>query len=461
MAFQTRNPATGQELAHFPFDSAAQLAETLTQATAAAAHWGALPIEARAVPLMALADALEAQAPALARLAALEMGKPLPQGRAEVLKCAATARYFACHAATLLADENLTTAATPQNRALLIYEPLGVVLGVMPWNFPFWQVIRFAVPTLLAGNAVLVKHAPNIPQCAAALAAICHQTLPAGLYADLRIAPETVTGLLADPRVAAVSLTGSERAGAAVAAAAGQHLKKAVLELGGADAFVVLADADVPKAAETAARARLLNAGQSCIAAKRFIIAREVADEFVPLFVQHLAQASGGDPLAPLHEETLDYGPLARPDLARQLTRQVAATVKAGARILLDGGQPSPDSCFFRPMVLTDIPPDSPAALEELFGPVAALFLAADEADAIHLANATTFGLGGTVWGRDLTRAERVARALRCGFVTLNGLTASAPELPFGGRGRSGYGRELGALGIREFTSSKTLVFNA
>lgn len=458
MTFQSLNPATGELLAPFPLHAPAEVARRLAVAASAAEAWRAQTTAARAATLPRLADTLLARAPALARLAALEMGKPLNQGLAEVQKCAATIRWFAQHAPTLLADEELPgPPAGSAGRRLLIHEPLGVVLGVMPWNFPFWQVVRFAVPALAAGNAVLIKHAPNVPQCAAALAEIFQETLPAGLYADLRVEPETVAELLADPRVAAVSLTGSERAGAAVAEVAGRHLKPSVLELGGSDAFVVLADADVSNAAETAARARLLNSGQSCIAAKRFVVVRAVADAFLPQFLQHLRTARGGDPLAP-GNETLSYGPLARVDLAQQLTRQVAASVAAGAQVLLAGGQPAPDSCFFHPAVLLNPPPGSPAHAEELFGPVASVFVVDDDEAAIRQANATPYGLGGTVWSADPARAERVARALRCGFVTVNGLTSSAPELPFGGRGRSGWGRELGALGIRAFTSAKTMV---
>lgn len=457
MPFQSQSPATGELLATFPIHSAANVEARLTAATTAAEQWRHIPVAERAAVLRPLADALLAHAPELARLAALEMGKPLAQGRAEVRKCADACRYFADHAPALLADEVLPVAPGGTGRRLLTYDPLGVVLGVMPWNFPYWQVIRFAVPTLAAGNAVLVKHAPNVPQSAALLEQIFQETLPTGLYADLRVEPETIASLLADARIRAVSLTGSERAGASVAATAGHNLKPAVLELGGSDAFVVLDDADLDAAAETAARSRLLNAGQSCIAAKRFIVHKSISEAFLNRFLKHLRAARTGDPLAD-DDTSIDYGPLARLDLAQQLTRQVEASVEAGARVVLAGGQPSPDSCFFYPIVLTDVPPGCPAYAEELFGPVATVLVAADDADAIRLANDTTYGLGGTVWSTDAARAERIARALRTGTVVVNGLMASSPELPFGGLGRSGYGRELGHLGIREFTSSKTLV---
>jgi succinate-semialdehyde dehydrogenase / glutarate-semialdehyde dehydrogenase len=459
MAFQTLSPATGQLSAAFPLHTPAEIERRMTAAASAAAPWAATVPADRAALLHALADALQARETELARLAALEMGKPLAQGRTEVQKCAATCRWLADHAPALLADEPLPdpTDGSPGQR-FLMHDPLGIVLGVMPWNFPFWQVVRFAAPTLAAGNVVLVKHAPNVPQCASALEEIFQSVLPTGLYQDLRIEPDIVATLLADPRIAAVSLTGSERAGASVAATAGQNLKPAVLELGGSDAFVVLADADVAKAAEVAARSRLQNAGQSCIAAKRFIVEQAVFEEFTELMTQHLRAAIGGDPLAPNAPTDLGYGPLARVDLAQQLTKQVTKSVASGAKIALPGGQPAPDSAFFHPMVLVEGPLDCPAWAEEMFGPVAAIRAATDEADAIRLANTTTFGLGGTVWSRDPARAERVARALRCGYVTVNALTASTAELPFGGRGRSGWGRELGTLGVRAFTVSKTVV---
>ena len=458
MPFQTRNPATNTLIAEFALHSAAEVETRLAAAYRATPTWAATPLPDRAAALTHLAAALDARAPELARLAALEMGKPLAQGLAEARKCASAARYFAEHGPAFLADEDLPTAADGTGRRCLTYDPLGVVLGVMPWNFPFWQVVRFAGPALLAGNAVLVKHAPNVPQCAAALAELFAAAFPPNLYADLRVEPATVAALLADARVAAVSLTGSEKAGASVAATAGQHLKPAVLELGGADAFVVLADADVAAAAEAAARARLQNTGQSCIAAKRFIVAAEVYDRFLSALSNHLRAARGGDPTAPDAPADLAYGPLARPDLAQELTRQVAASVAAGAVVQLAGGQPTPESAFFHPMILTDVPPDCPAWREELFGPVAVLQRADNDDDAIRLANDTAYGLGGVVWSQNPARAERVARALRCGYVTVNGMTASTPELPFGGRGRSGWGRELGALGARAFTVPKTLI---
>ncbi len=458
MPFRTLNPATGALVAEFALHSSAEVESRLTAAVTAARAWGATPLAARAAVLPAFADALLARADELAALAALEMGKPRAQGRAEVEKCAATARYFATHGPALLADEPLPASAG--GRAVLTHDPLGVVLGVMPWNFPFWQVVRFAIPALLAGNAVLVKHAPNVPQCAGGLAEVFAATFPAGLYADLRVEADTVGLLLADARVAAVSLTGSEKAGASVAATAGAHLKPAVLELGGSDAFVVLADADVAAAAATAARARLQNTGQSCIAAKRFIVEEAVYEEFLALLVAALRAASGGDPSAPSAPPDLAYGPLARVDLAAQLSQQVRASVAAGARIALAGGQSAADSAFFHPMVLTEVPLTCPAWREELFGPVAVVQRAADEADAIRLANDTTYGLGGVVWSREPARAERVARALRCGYVTVNGMTTSTPELPFGGRGRSGWGRELGELGARAFTVPKTLLLS-
>jgi succinate-semialdehyde dehydrogenase / glutarate-semialdehyde dehydrogenase len=458
MPFQSLNPATGILFAEFALTSTAEVETCLVAATEAAASWAALAVTQRASCLRAFADAICAQRETLAVLAACEMGKPLAQGRAEVEKCAATAHYFAEHGPEFLADEPLPAAANGLGRRFLTYAPVGVVLGVMPWNFPFWQVVRFAVPTLLAGNAVLIKHAPNVPQCAAALADIFANCFPSGLYADLRIEPATVANLLADVRIGAVSLTGSEQAGASVAAVAGQHLKPTVLELGGSDAFIVLADADVSVAATIAAKARLQNTGQSCIAAKRFIVEQPVYDEFLRLLAEHFRDTRGGDPSAPNADPDLTYGPLARVDLAEQLTEQVAKSVAAGAQVVVAGGQPSPESAFFHPMILTHVPFASPAWREELFGPVAVVQMAEDEAAAIRLANDSVYGLGAVVFTQDATRAERMARALQCGCVTINAMTASTAELPFGGRGRSGWGRELGALGARAFTIPKTII---
>ncbi|RYY20440.1 MAG: NAD-dependent succinate-semialdehyde dehydrogenase, partial [Cytophagaceae bacterium] len=387
----------------------------------------------------------------LAHLMAIEMGKPLRDGRAEALKCATCCDYYAEHGAAFLADEEVKTDA---GRSFISHAPLGVVLAIMPWNFPLWQVVRFAAPALMAGNVGLLKHAPNVPQCALALEQIFHDAgLPPAAFRALLLETEPVAGLLADDRVAAATLTGSERAGAAVAAAAGQHLKKTVLELGGSDPFIVLADADLTAAAQTAAQSRMLNAGQSCIAAKRFIIEAAVHDEFVRLLTENLQALRYGDPLA----EDTDYGPLARLDLAQTLTQQVADSVAQGAQIALAGGQPQPGHARFDPMVLTHIQPGQRAYTEELFGPVALVFSARDADEAVRLANDSRFGLGAAVWTQDVAQAERMARQLESGAVFINGLVKSMNELPFGGVKKSGYGRELSYLGIREFVNQKSV----
>jgi succinate-semialdehyde dehydrogenase/glutarate-semialdehyde dehydrogenase len=398
-----------------------------------------------------VAELLRRRQHELAHLMAIEMGKPVHDGRAEAQKCAACCDYYAAHAEAFLADETIETDA---GRSFLSYAPLGVVLAIMPWNFPLWQVVRFAAPALMAGNVGLLKHAPNVPQCALALEKIFHDAgLPTAAFRALLIETEPVAGLLADDRVAAATLTGSERAGAAVAAAAGQHIKKTVLELGGSDPFIVLADADLPAAAKTAAQARMINAGQSCIAAKRFIIEAPIHDEFVRLLKENLEALHYGDPL----EETTDYGPLARLDLAETLTQQVTDSVAQGAKIALEGGQPDPTSPRFDPMILTNIQPGQRAYTEELFGPVALVLTAQNADDAVRLANDSRFGLGAAVWTKDLAKAEAMARQLESGAVFINGLVKSMNELPFGGVKKSGYGRELSYLGIREFVNQKSV----
>jgi succinate-semialdehyde dehydrogenase/glutarate-semialdehyde dehydrogenase len=450
MAIESLNPYTGKLLQSFPTLSAAETEQVLAEAHQAAATWRTTTFAERAAVLRQAGALLRERQEELARLMALEMGKPVRDGRAEAQKCAACCDYYADHAEAFLADEEIKTDA---GRSFLSYAPLGVVLAIMPWNFPLWQVVRFAAPALMAGNVGLLKHAPNVPQCALALEKIFHDAgLPPAAFRALLIETEPVAGLLADDRVAAATLTGSERAGAAVAAA-GQHIKKTVLELGGSDPFIVLADADLAAAAKTAAQSRMINAGQSCIAAKRFIIEASIHDEFVRLLKENLQALRYGDPLA----ETTDYGPLARLDLAETLTQQVADSVAQGAQIALPGGQPDPASPRFDPMVLTNIQPGQRAYSEELFGPVALVFSAQDADEAVRLANDSRFGLGAAVWTKDTAKAERMARKLESGAVFINGLVKSMNELPFGGVKKSGYGRELSYLGIREFVNQKSV----
>ena len=451
MAIESLNPYTGKVLQSFAPFSAADTEQILAEAHQAAATWRNTTFAKRAAVLRRAAELLRERQDELAHLMALEMGKPVRDGRAEAQKCAACCDYYADHAEGFLADEEIKTDA---GRSFLSYAPLGVVLAIMPWNFPLWQVVRFAAPALMAGNVGLLKHAPNVPQCALALEKIFHDAgLPPAAFRTLLIETEPVAGLLADDRVAAATLTGSERAGAAVAAAAGQHIKKTVLELGGSDPFIVLADADLAAAAKTAAQSRMLNAGQSCIAAKRFIIEASIHDEFVQLLTENLQALRYGDPLA----ENTDYGPLARLDLAQTLTQQVADSVAQGAQIALAGGQPQPDHARFDPMVLTNIQPGQRAYTEELFGPVALVFSAQNADEAVRLANDSRFGLGAAVWTKDTAKAERMARQLESGAVFVNGLVKSMNELPFGGVKKSGYGRELSYLGIREFVNQKSV----
>jgi succinate-semialdehyde dehydrogenase/glutarate-semialdehyde dehydrogenase len=451
MAIESHNPYTGEVLHQFPAFSAAEVEQLLTESHQAAAAWRATTFAERAAVLRRAAELLRRRQHELAHLMAIEMGKPVRDGRAEAQKCAACCDYYATHAEQFLADEEINTEG---GRGYLSYAPLGVVLAIMPWNFPMWQVVRFAAPALMAGNVGLLKHAPNVPQCALALEAIFHDAgLPPAAFRTLLIETEPVAGLLADDRVAAATLTGSEQAGAAVAAAAGQHIKKTVLELGGSDPFIVLADADLPTAAKTAAQARMLNAGQSCIAAKRFIIEESIHDEFVRLLKENLQALHYGDPL----EEDTDYGPLARLDLAETLTQQVNDSVAQGAHVELAGGQPDPASPRFDPIILTNIQPGQRAYTEELFGPVALVFKAQNADDAVRLANDSRFGLGAAVWTQDIAKAGAMARELESGAVFINGLVKSMNELPFGGVKKSGYGRELSYLGIREFVNQKSV----
>jgi succinate-semialdehyde dehydrogenase/glutarate-semialdehyde dehydrogenase len=451
MAIESHNPYTGEVLHQFPAFAAAEVEQILTESHQAAAAWRATTFGERAAVLRRAAELLRRRQHELAHLMAIEMGKPVRDGRAEAQKCAACCDYYAAHAEQFLADEEINVEG---GRGYLSYAPLGVVLAIMPWNFPMWQVVRFAAPALMAGNVGLLKHAPNVPQCALALEAIFHDAgLPPAAFRTLLIETEPVAGLLADDRVAAATLTGSERAGAAVAAAAGQHIKKTVLELGGSDPFIVLADADLPTAAKTAAQARMINAGQSCIAAKRFIIEESIYDEFVQLLKENLQALHYGDPL----EEDTDYGPLARLDLAETLTQQVADSVAQGAHIELAGGQPDPASPRFDPIILTNIQPGQRAYREELFGPVALVFKARNADDAVRLANDSRFGLGAAVWTKDVAKAGQMARELESGAVFINGLVKSMNELPFGGVKKSGYGRELSYLGIREFVNQKSV----
>ena len=451
MSIESVNPHTGRVLRRFTPFTWAKTQRLLGQAHRAAPAWAATTFAHRAAVLRRAAALLRERQNDLARLMALEMGKPITDGRAEVLKCAACCDYYAVHAETFMADEFIKTDA---GRSFISYQPLGVVLAVMPWNFPFWQVVRFAAPALMAGNVGLLKHASNVPQCALALEKIFHDAgLPPACFRTLLVDSDQVAQLLADDRVRAVTLTGSEGAGMAVAAVAGQHIKKAVLELGGSDPFIVLADADIALAAKTAAQSRMINSGQSCIAAKRFIVEKPVLKEFITQLKTHLLALRPGDPL----DEATQYGPMARPDLADELSEQVNDSIVLGAKVELYGGQAKPGTALFRPMILSNIKAGQRAYTEELFGPVALVLEAKNADDAVRLANDSRFGLGAAVWTADLKKGEAMARQIESGAVFVNGLVKSMPELPFGGVKKSGYGRELSYLGIREFVNQKSI----
>ena len=445
------NPASGETLAVFALHSRPEVALRLELASASWNAWRRSSFAERSACLGRAATLLERESETWARLMTLEMGKPIAAARSEVEKCAWVCRYYAEQGPAQLAPQ---AVATDARRSAVRFDPLGPVLAIMPWNFPFWQVFRFAAPALMAGNVGLLKHASNVPQCALAIEEIFLRSgFPAGCFQTLLIESAAVAGLIADPRVAAVTLTGSEAAGAAVARAAGGALKKVVLELGGSDPFLVLPSADLVRAARSAVRARTINNGQSCIAAKRFVVHHEVADEFESLFLDGMRALRVGDPLDP----RTDVGPLATPQIVADLDRQVRESVAAGARLLLGGAPLERPGNFYAPTVLADPPLEAPVYGEETFGPVATLFRVAGLDEAIALANATTFGLGASAWTSDAAEQERLAAELEAGSVFVNGMVKSDPRLPFGGIKRSGFGRELSAFGIREFTNVKTV----
>lgn len=456
MLLQSIDPATGDAIAEYSAIGRSEALAALDRAALAQSAWRRNSVDDRLPPLRRLAERLRAEAAEGARLMALEMGKPLAQGLAEMAKCAWVCDHYAERAQSDLADEPVTTQAA---RSFVAYRPLGVVLAIMPWNFPYWQVLRVAAPALAAGNGLVLKHAPNVPGCSEHLARLFAASgFPEGLFTNLLVAPADVADRCAEwiahPTVAAVTLTGSGRAGRAVAAAAGAALKPTVLELGGSDPYVVLADADVDLAVEQGAASRLINSGQSCIAAKRFIVHESLAADFVDGLVTRLAKARPGSPL----DEATEVGPLARADLRANLQRQVTESVAAGACLRLGGALPDGPGWFYPPTVLVDVAPGMPAFDEETFGPVAAVTVADSDEAALALANASPFGLGAAVFTRDTARGERLAtEVLEAGSCFVNAFVRSDPRLPFGGIKASGYGRELGLLGLRSFVNAKSV----
>jgi succinate-semialdehyde dehydrogenase/glutarate-semialdehyde dehydrogenase len=451
MAFQSINPATEEVLGTFDEHDPEEVERRLVAARETFEAWRTTSFEDRASVLVQAADLLEKEKRDWGERMTREMGKPIGAAVAEAEKCAWVCRYYAEHGAAFLADEPVET---DHARSLVRYQPLGPVLAIMPWNFPFWQVFRFAAPALMAGNTGLLKHAANVPDCALAIEEIFRRAgAPEGAFQTLLIGSDRVAGVLDDRRIRAATLTGSEAAGSAVASRAGKALKKTVLELGGSDPFVVMPSADLDAAVETAVKARTINNGQSCIAAKRFILHRDIADRFRDAFVAAMEALKIGDPM----DEATDIGPLATEPILQELDSQVRESLDAGAKLLTGGTRMEGRGWFYPPTVLANIPEDAPAYSEELFGPVASLFVVDGMDRAIELANATNFGLGAAAWTQDDDEKARFANEIEAGGVFLNGMTASDPRLPFGGVKRSGYGRELGRFGIREFVNIKTI----
>lgn len=451
MAIASINPATGEKVKEFsPFDDA-EIEKRLKRAENTFRKYRRTTFTDRSVMLEATATLLLQEKDRLAEIITLEMGKLFRASEEEIVKCANGCRFYAENAERFLEDEPAPTSAA---RSYVHYEPTGPVLAIMPWNFPFWQVFRFVAPALMAGNVGLLKHASNVPQCALAIERIlCRAGFEEGVFQTLLIEPEQVERIIVDPRVKAVTLTGSEKAGSAVASTAAQQIKKSVLELGGSDAFIVMPSADFESALSTAIKARTINAGQSCIAAKRLFIATEIYDEFLDQFVDRMRALKIGDPMDPATE----IGPLATEHILQGVHDQVQKSIAAGARLLTGGNRIHGPGFFYEPTVLVDVPQEAPAWREEVFGPVASIFRISDIDQAIEMANDSSFGLGASAWTNNREEQELFTSDLEAGMVFINAMVASDPRLPFGGVKRSGFGRELGAAGVREFTNTKTI----
>lgn len=451
MTIASVNPATNKTLEIFRPMVKDEVMAAIESAYNAYHSWRKLSFEDRKTKLLKFAKLLRADADTYARLITQDMGKRFSESQYEIEYCAKIAEYYANGAERFLADQPMNVADAD---AYLRYEPLGVLLGVMPWNFPFYQVVRFAAPNIMAGNTVLVKHASNVPQCAKAIEDLFAECgLPEGVYTNLFIPSEFVEAIVSDKRVQGVSLTGSEQAGAAVAAIAGKNLKRMVLELGGNDPFIVLEDADLESTVKLAVQGRTVNAGQSCVASKRFIVVAAVAQEFMSAFKEQMAALNLGDPM----DENTTLAPLSTEDAAVKLLKQVQSTIDAGATVILGGDRPDREGAYFNPTILTDITPGMPTYDQELFGPVASIYVVKDEAAAIKLANDSSYGLGGSVFTSNMQRGRRVAEQVETGMMFINQPTKSQAELPFGGIKNSGYGRELSQLGILEFVNKKLI----
>ncbi len=451
MAIATINPATGETIKRFEALADAEVDRKIERAAATFPAFRRLSFAQRAAMMMKAAEILETEKESLGRLMTTEMGKTLRSAQEEAIKCAWACRYYAEHAERFLADE---IVETPASRSFVRYQPLGVILVVMPWNFPFWQVFRFIAPGLMAGNVGLLKHASNVPQCALKIEEIVLRAgFPEGAFQTLLIGSDKVDRILADPRVEAATLTGSEGAGMQVGSGAARRIKKVVLELGGSDPFIVMPSANLDEAVTVGVKARVINNGQSCIAAKRFIVAEQIADKFERAFVSTMEGLKVGDPL----DEKTDVGPLSTADAVRSLHADVRKTIDAGAKLLTGGKPVEQPGNYYAPTVLTNIPASSPAYREELFGPVASIFRVKNADEAIRIANDSRFGLGASAWTTDQSEQERFINELEAGMVFINQMVFSDPRVPFGGVKRSGYGRELSTNGIREFTNIKTV----
>lgn len=451
MQFKSINPYNGQTLKVHEGTSRAQVDQIINNAREAFLSWRKTSYESRKELMLRCEEELLKNKKKYSESITLEMGKPINESNGEIEKCAKVCRYYAEKASSFLAD---TPLETPHGDAYIQFSPLGVVLAVMPWNFPFWQVFRFAAPAVMAGNTCLLKHASNVPQCALDIEEVfVNAGFPNYIFNTLLLSSSEVKEVIENPHIAAVTLTGSEFAGSKVAAIAGANIKKSVLELGGSDAFIVLSDADLDVAAETAVKARMLNTGQSCIAAKRFIVEKDIYDEFTDRYIQKLKQLKYGDPM----DTSTDFGTLAREDLATEIFDQVKKSIEMGAELMYGSLPDSIDSAYFPPLILGNLSPGMPAHDEEIFGPVAAFFKADDEQHAIEIANNSAFGLGGSLWTGDKERGRKLAGEIESGAIYINQMMFSDPTVPFGGIKKSGYGRELSYLGIREFTNQKTV----